>query len=385
MLNYWSLACAFLLVLGGPARAQPASVSSRAPSFSCAAARTQVERAICARSELAALDRTMADLFAVSKTSAFGTGPSNQLPAQRAALREIRACEKPDGAQPREKCIATAYARRNAELAVAVLVARPDVALPVLRQLDPGVAPILEAVALWAAEPVDADWAAPQRAAAREKIATRLQPYMKALQTDESQSFGRSILTDPGPEGIAVHGLDDLFVSDRHFAAFLNVLGPYLPELAADSLLSNDRRTLPCAAIVRHPALLQATGSVFGSTMDNFVFDADCEQTLPPAPALDRLAGKLRARWPECDGTIRFAAYRDFETALQLARLGQSEHARDRSDDRREGVMAADLDAARSELDGYYRNYLGKSAIAAQTMARDAISSVLSSAHECGA
>ncbi|PSJ39720.1 hypothetical protein [Allosphingosinicella deserti] len=327
----------------------------------------------------------MADLFAMSKTSAFGTGPSNQLPAQRAALREIRVCEKPDGAQQREACIARAYARRNAELAVAVLVSRPDVALPVLRQLDPGVAPMLEAVALWAAEPVDADWAAPQRAGTREKIAARLQPYMRALQTDENQSFGRSILADPGPEGVAVHSLDDLFVSDRHFAAFLNVLGPYLPELAAESLLSNDRRTLPCAAIVRHPALLHATGSVFGSTMDNFVFDADCEQTLPPAPALDRLADKLRARWPECDGTIRFAAYRDFETALRLARLGQSEHVQHHSADRRNGVTAAEIDAARIELGSYYQTYLGKSVAAAQTMARDAITSVLSSAHECGA
>ena len=326
----------------------------------------------------------MADLFAASKTSAFGTGPSNQLTAQRAALREIRACEKPDGAQQREACIARAYARRNVELAVAVLVARPDAALPVLRQLDPGVAPVLEAVALWAAEPVDADWAAPRRAETRRKIAERLQPYVSALQTDESQSFGRSILADPGPEGVAVRSLDDLFASDRHFAAFLNVLGPYLPELAADSLLSNDRRTLPCAAIVRHPALLQATGSVFGSTMDNFVLDADCEQTLPPAPALDRLAGKLLAGWPECDGTIRFAAYRDFETALQLARLGRPEHAQQYSGDRRKGVTAADIDAARTELESYYQNYAGKSATAAQTMARDAIASVLSSAHECG-
>ncbi|MGC6547664.1 hypothetical protein ACP0HG_27050, partial [Escherichia coli] len=78
------------------------------------------------------------------------------------------------------------------------------------------------------------------------------------------------------------------FRSDRHFAAFLNVLGPYLDE----PRLSGAPRTLPCAAIVRHPKLLEATGPAFGSTLDNFIFRNDCRDTLPPLPSLDALQTK---------------------------------------------------------------------------------------------
>jgi uncharacterized protein len=360
------------------APAQPQMPARGAPSFSCQAAGTPVEKAICADPALARADREMAALFALTRTSAFGQGPSNQLTAQRAALRGMRSCARDDRTRLKE-CLAGAYDRRNAQLAVAALMSAPETALATARRVDPGFAPVLEAVWLWAAEPVDADWSRPQRALAKARIAKLLSPYLKDLLTQEDQSFGRSILTDPGTDGMAVTSTEDLFKSDRHFAAFLNVLGPYLPEAGPDG-----RRTLPCAAIVRHPALLRATGSLFGSTMDNFVFDNDCEHSLPPTPALATLDEKLTRAWPECDGTIRFAAYRSYATALDEARLGRGVSDPKGNSPTRRGVTAADVTAARTELADYYTRYLGKIPAQAAAMAKDAVAAVLSSAQECG-
>lgn len=77
------------------------------------------------------------------------------------------------------------------------------------------------------------------------------------MQTNADQSFGSSVLSDLGTDGIAVRNIDDLFHSERHFAAFLNVLGPYLNEPE----LSRMPRDLPCAAIVCHPEDLVAACS----------------------------------------------------------------------------------------------------------------------------
>ncbi|GLK45796.1 MULTISPECIES: lysozyme inhibitor LprI family protein [Novosphingobium] len=357
------------------AHAQGEAAHTDGPSFSCTAARTAMERAICTDPALAVADREMAALFALSRESAFGTGPSSELAAQRQALKRMRGCE---GAEIR-KCLKTVYAERNGALAIAALMHAPDQALPVLRRLDPQFAPVLEAVALWAREPVDTDWSAPERAVVRTRITALLFPYLTRLSTDEGQSFGWSILSEPYGDSPKVRTTGDLFTSERHFAAFLNVLGPYLDEDA-----NGIERNLPCGAIVRHPALIEATESVFGSTMDNFVLRNDCEQTLPPTPALDTLAARIRGTWPDCDGTIRFAAYRSYQTALDRARLGQAPHEARPEIAAPDGVPTAAVETARSELGRYYAVHLGKSAKDAATMATDAISGVVSTAHSCG-
>lgn len=374
--------------LATTANAEPASTPLTGPSFSCATASAPLERTICAEPALAAADREMAMLFARVRTSAFGSGPSNELAAQRRALKAMRGCVETGRTVQATDCLAGAYARRNRELAVAALMVAPEIALPVLRRIDPGAAPLLEATALWAVQPVDADWSMPQRKPVKARIAALLTPYLTALLTNEDQSFGRSILTDPSPNGIAVKSIADVFKSDAHFAAFLNVLGPYLPEAGAGALGLEARRTLPCAAIVRHPALLQATTSLYGSTMDNFVLDNDCSQTLPPTPALDALDGTIMRTWPPCDGTIRFAAYRGYATAIDEARLGRrlggTMPIPAEAVTKRAGVTPARVAAARAELAAYYATYLGKPAATASGMARNAIAEVLSSAHECG-
>ncbi|WP_333572309.1 lysozyme inhibitor LprI family protein [Sphingomonas sp.] len=362
------------------APAAPVALQSAAgPSFPCASATTAMEKAICADPTLAAQDRAMAQLFAIAKQGAFGSGASNQLAAQRTALQGMRACAAPRATEPLAACLKDSYAVRNQELAIASLLAAPATALPVLRASDPAFAPILEAVQLWSEAPADANWSAPERARSRARIAALLKPYLTALQTNADQSFGNSILSDPGSDGIAVRTTDDLFRSERHFAAFLNVLGPYLDE----PKLVGMPRDLPCAAIVRHPKLLAATGPVFGSTMDNFVFRNDCSDSLPPLPSLDALVKKLNAHWPECEGTIRFAIYSAFNSDVDRARLGSAPAAKAKPLPTRKGVTAADAMAAERELAAYYVANLHASPAAAATMARNALLPILGGAHAC--
>lgn len=380
--NLLIITAALLLTAAtSPQPDRPAPAKAPVPSFSCASARTAVEKAVCADPALSSADREMASLFALARTSAFGNGPSNELATQRQTLKDMRSCEGMARSLPIGKCLAPLYARRNFELATAILTREPDKANPVLRRDGTGFAPILEAIALWAAEPVDASWSVPERATSRKRIVALLSPYLTALQSHESQSFGWSILSRPSGDDPVVSHIDDIFRSDRHFAAFLNVLGPYLSEEKEAGVMLRD---LPCSAIIRHPDLLNATGAVFGSTMDNFVFRTDCARTLPPLPALSQLDRKILNNWPACDGTIRFAAYRAYAVALDAARLGQSTGTQADENGRPRGVAASGIDSARAELTGYYVKYLAKSPEDAKRLASDAIGAILSSAHSCG-
>ncbi|GAA0741066.1 hypothetical protein CA233_18055 [Sphingomonas sp. ABOLD] len=344
------------------------------PSFACATAATPTEKAICADPKLGALDREMAQLFGIAKESALGSGPSSQLAAQRAALQEMRAC-KP----PLAPCLLDRYAMRNQELAIAALPKAPAIALAVLRRGDPAFAPILEAVQLWSEAPVDANWSAPERAQRRTRIAALLKPYLTGLQTKPDQSFGNSVLREPGTDGVTVKTIDDLFSSDRHFAAFLNVLGPYLDE----PKITGAPRALPCAAIVRHPKLLDATGPIFGSTMDNFVLRNDCSDTLPPLPSLGALQTKLFRGWPDCEGTIRYMAYSSFNRDVDAARLGLVDPGKATPLPARKGVTKADLDGVERDLSAYYATYLHRAPVAAARMARSALFRLMTDAHQC--
>jgi hypothetical protein len=209
----------------------------------------------------------------------------------------------------------------------------------VIRRLDPGFAPLAEAIALWSSEPESTDWAAPRLAAKRQRILTVLRPIVTDLLTSEDKSFYRSVMS------LNVRRVEDVLAAPKNLAAVLNVLGP---ALADDGRVN--ARAIPCAAIVGHPALLGATQSAFGATPDSFVFNSDCPITLPPLPALDALDGKLNKGWPRCDGTIRFAAYRMYNTSLDEARLGFAKHQPKATLPPRRGVSAADVQAARAEL-----------------------------------
>jgi uncharacterized protein len=336
-----------------------------------------IETTVCASPTLSATDRLMATLYAADRVSAFGSGPSNIQVGQRKALKDMQSCTKPPARTSAADCLKSSYDQRTVELATAAVIHSPDLALPVLRKVDPPFAPIAEAIGLWASEPADTNWATPTRAAKRARITALLSPTMHLLQTESDDEFARSILGDDS-DGLAINEIGDVFKSERHFAAFMSIVGSVLPQSP-----TGNGRAIPCAAIVRHPKLLAATGSVFGSTMDMTVLGTDCEETLPPAPALTALDDKLRKGWPNCDGTIRFAAYRTYQVSLDSARLGITSHDPKATVPRRRGAAAADVSAARSELTAYYVRYLGRTQTQAAAMAADAISALMHTAQEC--
>lgn len=370
---------AALFGLAAPAAAQAPAHSG--PSFSCSGSLSPTEQAICADPALSAADREMAALYALSRESAFGRGPSNQLAAQRAAVKSMRTCG--DGASATldiNKCLARLYRERNAQLALAIVMQAPDTALPALRRADPEFAPLVEAIALWAAEPVDADWAAPTRATSRARIAALLAPYLTDLQTNPDQSFGWSILSGEGADWPRVAATDDLFRSERHFKAFLNVMGPYVTRNDQADLL---QRNLPCAAILRHPTLLDATDALFGSSLDMFVFGSDCADTLPPTPRLNALNDAILDSWPGCDGSIRFAASTHYRFLLDAARLGLNPDAAGDEPVVPDGVPPAAVQAAREEMAQYYTSFLDKSPADAARLAGDTIAALTAGAHRC--
>jgi hypothetical protein len=198
---------------------------------------------------------------------------------------------------------------------------------------------------------------------------------MTELLAKDDGSYAAGMLGGSSKDGIAK--LDDILSSPSHFALFLNVLGPELDDSTPGS------PAIPCAAVVGHPSLLGATASAFGSNMDNFVLRTDCKETLPAIPALNSLDAKLWKKWPDCEGTIRFAAYRTYDVALDVARLGFTKHEPKASLVQRDGVKPVDVAAARSELAAYYVQYLGKTPTQARSMASDAIITILNDAHEC--
>ncbi|MBB5711044.1 hypothetical protein [Sphingomonas xinjiangensis] len=79
--------------------------------------------------------------------------------------------------------------------------------------------------------------------------------------------------------------IDDLFRSERHFVAFLNVLGPFLDE----PRLSAMPRDLPCAAIVRTRSCSAPPARYSDRPWTTIVPGNDCSAILPPLPSLHAL------------------------------------------------------------------------------------------------
>jgi uncharacterized protein len=369
-----AMIAALLLVLGAmPAQAQTPATSA-GPSFACTAGQGGIEAVICASPALSAADREMAALYAANKVSAFGSGPSNQLEDQREAVKAMQACAT---SKAIAACLQGAYDARSMDLAVAAATRAPDLALPVIRRLDPAFAPVVEAVVLWSSEPDGADWSAPGRAGKWARIVGLLQPVLKDFLTQQDPSFARGMLDSATGEG-AVKRAEDLLTAPDRFVGFLNVLGP---GLAGDA--SVGAREIPCAAIVAHPELRHATDSIYGATPDNFVFNSDCRASLPPLPLLTALDGKVWKTWPMCEGTIRFAAYRQYRSTVDEARLGLAKHDPKAVLPTVRGIPAGDVSAARAELAAYYVRYRGKTQAQGAQMATDALAAMLNAAHEC--
>lgn len=355
------------------AAAAAAALQAPRPSFDCSAAATPVEIDICREPKLAAADSLMGRLFGEARVSAFGEGPSGELAVQRRWLgSRSAACRKPER-EERVECLLRLYKARNRDLAVAALFRQPSIALPALYELDPEGAPLVEAIYLYSGEGARADWKSKARAARRARIVGLLAPLVRRLASDEA-SYGREILAS---DGIRTAG--DALASDESFNAFIRVSSAYVEGEPVP-------RTFPCAAILRNPALIEASGSVFGSTLDAFILEPDCDETLPPTPGFDALVGRLVAGWPNCEGTIRFAGYRGFSQEVLNARLATGPAAASLKPSplpRRKGVSQADVKAAIADLAGYYRRYRRASPAEAPSLAAERVTAVMSAAQQC--
>ncbi len=353
----------FWLAGAAPAAAQTA------PSFDCARATTVIEQAICHDPDLAKADATMGRLFAAARTSAFGEGTSNIMPSQVSALRERAKCGPFDRQSygSREECLALWYQNRNEDLAAAALFAEPELALVTLRDADPELAPLYEAIFVYASHPDGTDWTKPAMAGERRRLVALLAPGFAKLQSDAMRSFGKDILHG------SVDTLDDATASEENFSATLKTLAAYAEG-------KRTPMTMPCAALVRHPGLRDATISEFGSTLDVGIPASDCDTMLPPLPRLDALVARIWAGWPKCEGTIRFSAYNGFTVAVDDARRGSGDVPGKGGLPRVTGVQPATVDAVIAELAAYYARYRRGS----PASARAAVSGLLDAAHQCG-
>lgn len=351
------------------------------PSFNCSLAKSAIDKTICDDPKLAQADAVMGQLYAAAKTSAFGHGLSNEFAAQRQWLKEREDC----GAfhksvyKTRAECLSGRYEARNHDLAVATLFAGLPLALDTLRKIDPEAAPLYEAIVLYVNAPASWNLAgSPQRS----RILQLLQPYFDDFRKDEQKGFGKDILQN---EGISQPA--DALKSKHHFIQFLQIASAYLDGEPIP-------RPLPCAAIVRRPELIDASDAVFGSTLDNFILYPDCGETLPPLPQLERLNEQINKGWPDCEGSIRFSAYRFYSRAKNDARLASigdinrfarsAEARRPMRMPKLRGVPLAAINAAVAELTAYYRTYQKAPLTEARAFARSKVRDIVASGRSCG-
>lgn len=367
-----------LILLVAPlALAVPVAVRAEAaaPAFSCGAARTEVERTICAHPELAREDAAMARLYAAAKRGAGGDGQSNQGAVQLAWLRDRAVCEafNRSAYANRAECLMSSYRERNIALATAALFADRDFALSQLRRLDPKSVPLVEALVRYADHLPGSRWTAPALADERGRIAALLREPFARLQREPMQGYGYAILKDSVPV------LDAAFASDTAFADTVATLAGY-----ADG--EQTPIVMPCAALVRNPALTAMLTPRFGSTLDNFLPRTDCAAALPPMPAFEALQERISDTWPDCEGTIRFAAYRGYDAAVERARIGFEPVATARPQPLRRlrGVPQQLVPQAVAALEQAYRLHGGLTPAQASATARLRVADMLAAAHSCG-
>jgi uncharacterized protein len=353
-----------LVVSAGGIASAKFHAETLSPSFDCEATESVVERMICSDPKLSAEDRLMVRLYGLARVSAFGRGPSNQAAAQRQWLKDRDSCAAPladlaDASNRTTKCLTQQYADRIERLALALLFSNPDIALPELRRIDPTAADMFEAVYLYARS-------SRLSGVERQRIVALLEPY--AAKESDAGSIGEP-------------NASDAVKSDAAFAEFIGVRSAFLNDMPADG------RAFPCAAVVRKPRLLEATGPRFGSTMDSFIIQSDCPDTLPPLPKFSRLVEKRRIGLTDCGGgSIRHAYYSAFWNASLAARLATGAQLRRKRlmpFPRRKNVTAVDTSAALQELIAYYVRFGRAITAQARPLAHLMIYNVLEEAWQC--
>ncbi len=355
-------------------QAQPLfAQAGNSPSFDCSKAGTKTENFICSDPALSAADAKMAKLFALAQVSAFGKGTSNQLGMQRAWMKGRDGClslandkSSEEGDKSVRACLMSNYRDRNGELTIAILLSHPKIALENLRADFPKMAPLYEALQLHM-----------EKAPNRDRITALLEPYFVNMRDDPDKSYGNAVLVD-----IAASPAEAM-TSDRKFASMMSIMSVYISDSGDEAIVA-----FPCAAIVNRPEMISAAGAYFGSTLDNFLMQPDCEASLPAQPRLDALAIALGKFWKNDDcggGTIRFAFYRGYAQTVTSARIGLPTDtiAPKKGQPGRPGLAPHLVRAAIAELADQYARYNGLSKKEALRRARYWVGNMIAEVGEC--
>ncbi|MDE2420034.1 MAG: hypothetical protein KGO49_02485 [Gammaproteobacteria bacterium] len=329
-----------------------ASFTSTEPSFSCLSP-TKIEKVICTDPSLATKDRTMSVLYAAARTSALGNGLSREEDEQRKWLKSRdQTCLKEKNSL--NNCLNHQYDSRLKDLAVAALFQTPNLALAELARQDSKTSPIYEAIYRYATleNPIE-----------RTKVINPLIHSAFDSVHDEEWSLLKDTKT-----------VSDVVADDGSFAAFLDTVS-----------VSDYDLTLPCAAMIHRPGLVDALGAKYGGAVDNHLIYSDCGSTLPATPKFFRLMAKADSVQPPCDGTIRFSQGREYDkilNAISLHRidlLGEdNDEDIDEVDPRFYQKHQAEIEQAVVELSQYYVEYFH---VIPSTAHEDAQSAVDSAIH----
>lgn len=341
------MALAFLIIAA-------VGTSAKADGIDCSKAIDAVDKLICVSDELKAQDKIMAGLYAVARVSIFGSGQSGEIAEQQTWLTSRTDCLKPPSGTPTE-CLVDLYQTRNLDLAYAAMPKAADLALQVLKDQKVEAEPVFEALSIYAAEPDGTNWERPELASKRDRIVALATPLITAIDNagkPEATTFTfQHDLLDEG----SVKSPGDILKSSQHFGSFLK----------AALYGAQQQATLPCGYVSTHPGLLVASESYFGSTMDTNLVNTNCTKTTPPTPKLNALLAQIHDGWPQCEGTIRFGAYRSFDVAVDEALAPSAKQVQNHppakplnSSEDLSGVTKSALRSATGELAAYYVKYL---------------------------
>jgi hypothetical protein len=356
---------------------------AKAEGIDCAKTGTYVDRMICTNPDFKAQDDTMVELYAVARVSMYGKGASGEIVNQKIWLADRDKCLK-STTDKRTSCVLDLYKTRNLELAFSAMPSAPEASLKVLHDQKIETEPYYEALTIFTSEPDGVDWQSPALTEKRRNIEKLVAPAFSQLQQNlpahSDLRFNKDLFSDAN-----FASTDDILKSTQSFANFFRAVTFGTSDLHPSAIL-------PCGYVVSHQNLLDATDGYFGATPDNFIINSNCDVTAPATPKFHALLKQINGHWPQCDGTIRFAAFRDFGVMIDRVfspsaraiekykpaapRPKNEEHTLD-------GVSIKAISDAQTEMTNYYVKYLAVTQTKASIFAKAKIADVLYDGQQC--
>jgi uncharacterized protein len=307
-------------------------------SFDCAMAKTIIEKKVCNNPEISQMDNSISQLFKGAKVSALGYGASNQLQQQRDWIKARNNCINSNDNV--DNCLKYQHSSRIIELAVANLFTDYANSIAQIEKIQPANVPFYRAIHSYIA--------LLQSNSRDTAILEDLKPFYNKIQKD--YEYPASVLADE------VKIFADIVKSDKSFGTSITILG----------IASDEQLIMPCAAIYKKPEIISVLSAYFGSSYDGQLIRDDCDANLPPLPKFNALNGKIINAMPICEGTMRFAVYRENAKNFSAIKLGRFDLLADKKSLAKKQsaktmkftIKNANLyNAALSELVIYYQNY----------------------------